>query len=83
MLTSPLRNDLHELLPFLTPQEHAEIEMLAMAPPDAEGCMALHFEGVTDAREKALAEYVAKNGYFPAMVIDINFVAPDPARFID
>lgn len=57
------------------------MESLATAPPDADGCLALHYEGVTDARKKAIDAYVARNGYFPEMIIDVRFVKPEPRLF--
>lgn len=67
------KNELDELLQYLTPQERDELETLATPPADASLCVAVQFDDETDVEAKAVQDYVARNGYPPPSVIRVCF----------
>lgn len=69
------KNETAELLQYLKPHELAELEMLATPPKDACGCMVMvNNNADLDAeREAGIQDYVAKNGYMPAIVMCVMF----------
>lgn len=64
---SHLKNETSELLQYLRPHELAELEMLAMSPKDANGCVVMLTGGSDrEAETKAgIQAYIKENGYHP------------------
>ena len=72
------KNEIAELLQYLTPQEHAELDMLATPPSNACYCLTIHKTGNNHEAEtqEAIAEYIHRNGYAPPVVTHVVFVTP-------
>ncbi|MYN45933.1 hypothetical protein GTP23_12830 [Pseudoduganella sp. FT93W] len=67
------KNELNELMQYLTPHELAELEKLATPPTDASLCVAV-FDRADDGIEaKATRDYIEQHGCYPPSLIRVVF----------